>query len=172
MLTTHNIHSFIPDTYIVPLQETYSEAPSVQLRPNRNVLRSLQKEDTFFQGSKRNVRGSSFEVEGPITEKAGRCLSAKRVWGTNMHYYDTAQMNHSVLNSWTLGAFKSLFVSFSHITSLLCCFHPTLSLSIYYDSASPKPAWRRRAMLMIFVTTQCHWTATTTVSTLIYPAHL
>jgi len=35
------IHSFIPDVYIVPLQETYSEALTVQLRPKRNVLRSL-----------------------------------------------------------------------------------------------------------------------------------
>ena len=46
------IHSFIPDIYIVPLQETYSEALSVQLWPNRNVVRSLQKEDTLFWGSK------------------------------------------------------------------------------------------------------------------------
>ena len=41
------IHSFIPDIYIAPLQETYSEALSVQLRPKRNVLRSLEKEDTL-----------------------------------------------------------------------------------------------------------------------------
>ena len=33
------IHSFIPDIYIAPLQETYSEALSVQLRSKRNVLR-------------------------------------------------------------------------------------------------------------------------------------
>src|SRR6218665_1438919 len=39
------IHSFIPDIYIAPLQETYSEALSVQLWSKRNVLRSLQKED-------------------------------------------------------------------------------------------------------------------------------
>jgi len=39
------IDSFIPDIYIAPLQETYSEALSVQLRSKRNVLRSLQKED-------------------------------------------------------------------------------------------------------------------------------
>jgi len=38
-------HSFIPDIYIAPLQETYSEALSVQLRSKRIVLRSLQKED-------------------------------------------------------------------------------------------------------------------------------
>ena len=42
------MHSFIPDIYIAPLQETYSEALSVQLRSKRNVLRSLQKEDTLF----------------------------------------------------------------------------------------------------------------------------
>ena len=74
-------HSFIPDIYIVPLQETYSEALSVQLRSKRNVLRSLQKEDMFWS-SKRSVRGSSFQVEGPITEKALRYLSAERAWGT------------------------------------------------------------------------------------------
>jgi len=34
------IHSFIPNIYIAPLQETYSEALSVQLWPKRNVLRS------------------------------------------------------------------------------------------------------------------------------------
>jgi len=33
------IHSFIPDIYKAPLQETYS----FQLWPSRNVLRSLQK---------------------------------------------------------------------------------------------------------------------------------
>ena len=31
------IHEFIPDIYIAPLQETYSEALSVQLRSKRNV---------------------------------------------------------------------------------------------------------------------------------------
>jgi len=51
----------------VPHQETYSEALSVQLWPKRNVLSSLQKEDTLFRGSKRSVRWSSFQVEGPIT---------------------------------------------------------------------------------------------------------
>ena len=47
-------HSFIPDIYIAPLQETYSEALSVQLRSKRNVLRSLQKEDflIFYRGSR------------------------------------------------------------------------------------------------------------------------
>jgi len=55
------VHSLIPDIYIAPLQETYSqysEVLSVQLRPKRNVLRSLQKEDTLFRGNKRSVRGS------------------------------------------------------------------------------------------------------------------
>ena len=76
------VHSFIPDIYIAPLQETYSEALSVPLRSKRNVLRSLQKEDMLFWGSKRSVRGSSLKVEGPITEKALRCLSAERARGT------------------------------------------------------------------------------------------
>src|SRR6218665_118916 len=49
MVWVHSfIHSFIPDIYIAPLQETYSEALSVQLRSKRNVLRSLQKEDMLL----------------------------------------------------------------------------------------------------------------------------
>ena|SRR6218665_978951 len=64
------IHSFIPDIYIALLKETYSEALSVHQRPKRNVLRTLQKEDTLFRGSKRSVRGSLFQVEGPITESS------------------------------------------------------------------------------------------------------
>src|SRR6218665_47699 len=75
-------YSFIPDIYIAPLQETYSEALSVQLQPKRDVLRSLHKEDTLFRSSKRSVRGSSFQVEGPITEKAQPCLSAEQARGT------------------------------------------------------------------------------------------
>jgi len=55
-------HSFIFYIYIAPLQEIYSEALSIQLRPKRNVLGSLQKEDTLFRGSKRSKRGSSFQV--------------------------------------------------------------------------------------------------------------
>src|SRR6218665_629690 len=80
-----NGHSFIPDICIAPLQETYSESLSVQLRPKINVLRRLQKEDTLFRGSKRSVGGSSFQVEGPITEKAPRCLSAERAQGRAHH---------------------------------------------------------------------------------------
>src|SRR6218665_359913 len=41
-------HSFIPDIYIAPLQETYSEALSIQLRSKRNVLRNLHKEGMLF----------------------------------------------------------------------------------------------------------------------------
>src|SRR6218665_2896562 len=76
------IHSFIPDIYIAPLQETYLEALSVQLRPKRNILRSLQEEGMLFRGSKRSVRWSSFQVEGPITEKVRPCLRAERARGT------------------------------------------------------------------------------------------
>src|SRR6218665_749351 len=59
-----NSHSFIPDIYIAPLQETYTEPLSFQLRPKRNVLRSLQKEDTLSRGSKCSVGGSLFQVGG------------------------------------------------------------------------------------------------------------
>jgi len=78
----NKVHSFISNIYIAPLQEVYSEALSVQLRPKRNALRSLLKEDTLFRGSKRNVRGSWSHVEGPITENARRCLSAESIRGT------------------------------------------------------------------------------------------
>src|SRR6218665_1255966 len=77
----HLEHSFIPDIYIALLQENYSEALSVQLRPKSNVgLRSVKK--TRFSGQKAQRKRSLFHVEGPITEKARRCLSAERVRGT------------------------------------------------------------------------------------------
>src|SRR6218665_2693621 len=75
-----NGHSFIPDIYIAPLQETYTEPLSVQLRPKRNVLRSLQKEDTMSRGSKRSVGGSLFQVGGANNRES--CLSAERTRGT------------------------------------------------------------------------------------------
>src|SRR6218665_2674801 len=77
------IHSFIYSgyLYIAPsrnlLRGDISPATS-----KRNVLRSLQKEDTLFLDSKGSVRGSSFQVEGPITEKARGCLSEERARGT------------------------------------------------------------------------------------------
>ena len=37
------IHSFIPDIYIAPLQETYSETLSVQLRSKRNVKKLAER---------------------------------------------------------------------------------------------------------------------------------
>src|SRR6218665_1884335 len=56
--------------------------PRGALSPATAKERSLQKEDTLFWGSKHNIRGSSFQVEGPITEKARRCLSTERARGT------------------------------------------------------------------------------------------
>src|SRR6218665_4225161 len=59
----HGKRSFIHSGYLYsPLQETYTESLSVQLRPKRNVLRSLQKEDTLYRCSKRTVGGSLFQV--------------------------------------------------------------------------------------------------------------
>lgn len=43
------IDSFIRKIYIATLQETCSKAPSVQLRPERNDLRYLLKEDNIFR---------------------------------------------------------------------------------------------------------------------------
>src|SRR6218665_693526 len=64
--------------YSAPSRNLLRVALSPDIRSKGNVLRSLQKEDTLILGSKRSVRGSSFQVEGPITEKARRCLSAER----------------------------------------------------------------------------------------------
>src|SRR6218665_753492 len=37
-------------------------SPATGPRPKRNILRSLQKKDALFRGSKRNERGSSFRT--------------------------------------------------------------------------------------------------------------
>src|SRR6218665_1120017 len=83
VMLCYAIHSFIHSGYLFSAVGNllYPEALTVQLRPKRNVLRCLQKKDTLFRSSKHNLRGSSFQVEGPITEKARRCLSAERVRG-------------------------------------------------------------------------------------------
>src|SRR6218665_1882151 len=70
-------HSFIPDIYIVPLQETYTELLSVQLRPKRNVLRSLQKEETLSRSSKCSVGGSLFQVEGANNRESSKLFKRR-----------------------------------------------------------------------------------------------
>src|SRR6218665_900812 len=71
-----NGHSFIPNIYIAPLQETYTEPLSDQLRPKRNVLRSLQKEDTLSRGSKRSVLGI-FQVAGSNNRESSKRLKRR-----------------------------------------------------------------------------------------------
>ena len=77
------IHSFIHSGYLYNapsrnlLRGTLSPATAKE-----KCLKKLAEEDTLFRGSKRSVGGSSFQVEGPITEKARRCLSAERALGT------------------------------------------------------------------------------------------
>src|SRR6218665_677831 len=83
--TRKSVHSSIPDIYIAPLHETYSEALSVQLRPKRNVLRSLQKEDTFFRGNKRSVRGSSFLVGRGANHRESSTLFKRRAGPRNLY---------------------------------------------------------------------------------------
>src|SRR6218665_1707902 len=61
------IHSFIPDIYIAPIQETYSESLSVQLRSKRNVLRSLQKEDMLLSCTYCNVSHFALLLFYPCT---------------------------------------------------------------------------------------------------------
>src|SRR6218665_2937629 len=63
----HLVYSFIHSGYLYSapsrnlLKGTLSPAMDGS---KRNVLRSLQKEDTLFRGSKRSVRGSSFKWRG------------------------------------------------------------------------------------------------------------
>src|SRR6218665_2918252 len=73
----HGKRSFIPDIYIAPLKETYTEPLSVQLRPKRNVLRSLQKEDTLSWGSKRSVGGSLFQVGGANNRESSKLFKRR-----------------------------------------------------------------------------------------------
>src|SRR6218665_191889 len=71
-----NGHSFIPDIYIAPFQETYTEPLSDQLRPKRNVLRSLQKEDTLSRGSKRSVLWV-FQVAGSNNRESSKLFKRR-----------------------------------------------------------------------------------------------
>src|SRR6218665_2385269 len=71
-----NGHSFIPDIYTASLQETYTEPLSIQLRPKRNVLRSLQKENTLSRGSKRSVLGI-FQVAGSNNRESSKLFKRR-----------------------------------------------------------------------------------------------
>ena len=68
--------------YSAPSRNLLRGALSPAIRSKIIVLRNLQKEDTLFWGSKRSVRGSSFQGEEPVTEKTLCCLSAERARGT------------------------------------------------------------------------------------------
>src|SRR6218665_2216629 len=82
---TQTVSSFIHSEYLysAPSRNLLRGALSpATVEEKINVLRSLQREDTLFRGSKRSARGSSLQVEGPTTEKARRCLSAEWARGT------------------------------------------------------------------------------------------
>src|SRR6218665_1767445 len=69
-----HLYIFYISIYIAPLQGNYSEALPAQARPNRRVLRSLQKELERSRGRERSSEGRSFQTEGPTIEKALFCL--------------------------------------------------------------------------------------------------
>src|SRR6218665_1896759 len=77
-----HLYIFYISIYIAPLQGNYSEALPAQARPNRRVLRSLQKELERSRGRERSSEGRSFQTEGPTIEKALFCLVAVRARGT------------------------------------------------------------------------------------------
>jgi len=90
------INSFILDNYIAPLQETCSEALSVQLRPKRNVLRSLQKEDTLFRGSKRSVR--EFIPSGGANNRESSTMFERRTGPRNQELTTSRRTNGSAVS--------------------------------------------------------------------------
>ena len=72
------IHSFILNIYIAPLQENYSEALPTPARLKRAVLVEKKNAGDKALGKIRSWEGSPFQIEGPTTENARRCLAEVR----------------------------------------------------------------------------------------------
>src|SRR6218665_411572 len=66
-----DIHSFMSNIYMVPLQRNYSEAHPTPTRPQRTVL-----------GKETKLKRRSVQVEGPTTEKTRLCQVEVQVKGT------------------------------------------------------------------------------------------
>src|SRR6218665_3701176 len=103
------LHSFIPDIYIAPLKDTYSEVLSVQLRPKRNVLKSLQNEDTLFQEltihvhtNKQSFKRRSTHIQycyADIHTSYGH-INTQAYTNTNIHAYIHTYIHSSLSISW------------------------------------------------------------------------
>src|SRR6218665_503092 len=81
-ITITLIHSFILETYIAPLQETTTQRRS---QPSHGQKEGLQRDVKFGRraiSKERSSKGRSFHADGPTTEKALRCIIAKRARGT------------------------------------------------------------------------------------------
>src|SRR6218665_1712625 len=67
-----DIFSFIHDIYIAPLQETYSEALPVQLRPKGNVLIKNLAEERYIVPGQQAQRKREFIPSGESNELSAR----------------------------------------------------------------------------------------------------
>src|SRR6218665_1158727 len=77
-----NIHSFITENYIAPLQGYYSEARLTLARLKRRVLRLEYNVSERILGSNRCDKGSPFHTEGPTTENARAWVVEVQAKGT------------------------------------------------------------------------------------------
>src|SRR6218665_4027741 len=77
-----NIHSFITENYIAPLQGYYSEARLTLARLKRRVLRLEYNVSERILGSNRCDKGSPFHTEGPTTVHARAWVVEVRAKGT------------------------------------------------------------------------------------------
>src|SRR6218665_4174853 len=69
------IHSFILETYIAHLQETTTQRRS---QPMVTVKKEGLQTSGWAISKERSSKGRSFHADGPTTEKALRCIIAKR----------------------------------------------------------------------------------------------
>src|SRR6218665_1370789 len=82
------IHSFIHSgvLYSASSRDFYSEALPAQSRTKKKDFREMSNLEGWAISKERNSKGRSFHADGPTTEKALRCIIAKRARGTkNSH---------------------------------------------------------------------------------------
>src|SRR6218665_1316241 len=81
------IHSFIHsgDLYSASSRDYYSEALPAQSRTKKKDFREMQNLEGWAISKERSSKGRSFHADGPTTEKALRCIIAKRARGTKTH---------------------------------------------------------------------------------------
>src|SRR6218665_428228 len=78
------IHSFIHSgvLYSASSRDFYSEALPAQSRTKKKDFREMSNLEGWAISKERNSKGRSFHADGPTTEKALRCIIAKRARGT------------------------------------------------------------------------------------------